>query len=182
MTTLRSKIEALLFYFGTEVTFEKLAQLTGEKVDSVREELARISEKYADTGVRVQVSDASARFTTAPELADFFKEVAKAEKVQDIGKAGLEVLSILIYRGPSKRAEIDYIRGVNSQSIIRTLLIRKLIERDKESSERSPTYKVTLETLSHIGATSREMLAEYERLHSAIAAIESTTTSPEQTS
>jgi segregation and condensation protein B len=182
MTQLHSKIEALLFYFGTEVAFEKLAELTGETVEHVREALVALSERYKDSGVCLQVSDAGARFTTAPALTDFFTDVAKSEKIQDIGKAGLEVLSILIYRGPSKRAEIDYIRGVNSQSIVRTLLIRKLIERDKESSDRSPTYRVTLETLSHLGAASREVVAEYERLHTAITAIESATDSPQHTS
>jgi segregation and condensation protein B len=72
--------------------------------------------------------------------------------VKDLGKAGLETLSIILYQGPISRAEIDYIRGVNSNFILRNLLIRGLIERvENPHDQRSFLYKPTLELISYLG-------------------------------
>jgi segregation and condensation protein B len=82
--------------------------------------------------------------------------------VRDLGKAGLETLTIILYKHPIKRSEIDYIRGVNSSFILRNLLIRGLIERltEKEGLGRGYLYKPTLELLSHLGVSKIENLPE----------------------
>ena len=86
----------------------------------------------------------------------------KEELSRDIGKAGLETLSIIIYRGPISRREIDYIRGVNSTFIIRNLLIRGLVEKvQAEKDQRSFLYKPTLELLSFLGVRNFEELPDY---------------------
>ena len=102
---------------------------------------------------------------TAKELSPLIEQITKEELIKDLGKAGLETLSIVLYQGPISRAGIDYIRGVNSQFILRNLLIRGLIERvDNPADSRSFLYKPTLALLSHLGISSIAELPEYEQV------------------
>jgi segregation and condensation protein B len=85
--------------------------------------------------------------------------------------AGLETLSIVLYLGPVSRSEIDYIRGVNSNFILRNLLMRGLVERiEHETDKRSLKYRPTFELLSFLGIGSVEELPEYETTRAEIEA------------
>ncbi|HEY4498607.1 MAG TPA: SMC-Scp complex subunit ScpB, partial [Candidatus Paceibacterota bacterium] len=100
---------------------------------------------------------------TAPELSELIQTLTKEELSKDLGKAGLETLSIILYFGPITRSEIDYIRGVNSTFVLRTLLIRGLIERvQNKADQRSFLYKPTFELLSHLGIKDIQHLPEYK--------------------
>jgi len=93
------------------------------------------------------------------------EQLTKDELTRDLGKAGLETLSVVLYQGPISRADIDYIRGVNSQFILRALLIRGLVERvDNPKDARSYLYKTTLDLLSHLGVSKLSELPEYEQV------------------
>ena len=112
-------------------------------------------------------------FATAPEASTLIEKITKDELTRDLGKAGLEVLSIILYKGPVARREIDYIRGVNSNFIIRNLLIRGLIEKtESKEGERSFTYKPTFELLSYMGVSSAHELPEYEKMQAEITAVQ----------
>ena len=77
----------------------------------------------------------------------------------------METLSIILYQGPISRSDIDYIRGVNSQFILRNLLIRGLIERiDNPNDARSFLYKVSINLLANLGINKIEELPEYEQV------------------
>lgn len=104
-----------------------------------------------------------ASFGTHPELSSLIEEMQKEEVSRDLGKAGLETLSIILYKHPVSRREIDYIRGVNSSYILRNLLMRGLIEKTEGGAgERSYSYKPTLELMRHLGLTRTEDLPNYE--------------------
>jgi segregation and condensation protein B len=108
---------------------------------------------------------------TAKELSSLIEQLTKEELTRDLGKAGLETLSIVLYQGPISRADIDYIRGVNSQFILRNLLIRGLVERvDNPADARSFLYQTTLQLLSHLGISKREDLPEFDKVREDIAA------------
>jgi segregation and condensation protein B len=95
------------------------------------------------------------------------------ELSREIGEAGLEVLAVILYRGPSTRAEIDYIRGVNTTSTIRTLLARGLLERAGNAQDsREYLYRPTTALLAHIGASRIEDLPEYGTIASELKAFE----------
>ena len=102
---------------------------------------------------------------TSPENHDLIEKLKKDELSKDIGKAGLETLSIVLYRGPVRKSEIDYIRGVNSGSILRNLMIRGLIERKSdEKDQRSFLYVPTFDLLSFLGISELNELPEYEKV------------------
>ena len=99
---------------------------------------------------------------TAPESAEILREIVKSELDSELSKASLETLTIIIYKGLASRAEVDYIRGVNSSFILRNLLVRGLVEREtKRSEDKSFVYKPSVNLLEHLGVKSLEELPDY---------------------
>jgi segregation and condensation protein B len=78
--------------------------------------------------------------------------------MKDLGKAGLETLSIVLYKGPISRADIDYVRGVNSAFILRNLSVRGLITKEDNK------YKPTLDLISHLGIKHIDELPDKETI------------------
>ena len=86
----------------------------------------------------------------------------KRELSRDIGDAGLEVLAIILYCGSSTRTRIDYIRGVNTASTLRTLIARGLLEREGNPDDaREYLYKPTVQFLTPLRVTNINELPEY---------------------
>ncbi len=81
---------------------------------------------------------------------------------RDIGKAGAETLSIVLYKGPISRSEIDRIRGVNSSFILRNLLIRGLVER--EVVKNNALFSITPSLLAHLGISNKTELPNYAQV------------------
>lgn len=159
---LDAKIEALLFYKGESMKVKELSKLLGESKDSVENALTTLKEKLSGRGVQLLEKDEEVELRTASEIADMIEQIRKDELTKDLGKAGAETLAIVLYKGPVTRAEIDYIRGVNSTFILRNLLIRGLVEKvSNPKDQRSFLYKPTLELLSFLGISNIEELPEF---------------------
>ncbi len=159
---LPQKIEAILFWKAEPIALSKLASLLGIDLASVKAGIAELETALKGRGLTLVQTDTEVTLGTAKELAPLIEQLTKEELARDLGKSGLETLSIILYQGPISRADIDYIRGVNSQFILRALLIRGLIERvDNPGDARSFLYKTTLETLSHLGLNKITDLPEY---------------------
>jgi segregation and condensation protein B len=100
---------------------------------------------------------------TLPEASDMIDRMVKEEREKELGKAGLETLSIVLYHGPLTRSAVDHIRGVNSTFIIRNLLIRGLVEKvENPKDQRSFLYRPTLDLLRYLGVSRVEDLPSYE--------------------
>ena len=83
----------------------------------------------------------------------------------DLGRAGLETLTTILYRGPVAKSEIDYLRGVNSSHTLRHLLVRGLIAKKPNPEDaRSLLYEPTFELLSLLGLTQLTELPEFETI------------------
>ncbi|MSR87834.1 MAG: SMC-Scp complex subunit ScpB [Candidatus Zambryskibacteria bacterium] len=165
---LEFKIESILFFRNEPVAIAELARILDIHKDEVSATLKNLQEFYRDRGI-VLVSDGeSVGFGTHRENSELIEKLQKEEFSRELGRAGLETLAIIAYRGPISRREIDQIRGVNSGFILRILLIRGLIERTEGDPStvlkagRSFTYKPTLKLLEYLGVTSREELPEFK--------------------
>lgn len=159
---LEQKIEAILFFKNEPVSHKELAKLLDTNLDEVKKALGELQNFYTDRGIVLVDDGESVVFGTHKEASSFIEQLQKEELSRELGRAGLETLSIILYKGPVSRREVDYIRGVNSGFIIRNLLIRGLVERTEgEAGERSFSYKPTLELLRHLGVKNREELPEY---------------------
>lgn len=166
---LPQKIEAILFWKAEPVSIKKLAGLLNEDVKTIRQGIEQLEQNLKGRGITLVQTDDDVMLGTAKELSSLIKELTKDELTRDLGKAGLETLSIVLYQGPISRTNIDYVRGVNSQFILRSLLIRGLVERiDNPSDARGFLYKPTLELLSNLGVSKITDLPEYDQVRAEI--------------
>jgi len=169
--SLSSKIEAVLFWKAEPVSVKKLSAILEISEEKVREELRQLRADLEGRGLGLVETDDEVSLGTAGECSDIIDRLAKDDLSRDLGKAGLETLSIILYQGPVSRSDIDYIRGVNSQFILRNLLIRGLVERVvKPQDSRSFLYKPSLELLSLLGISRIGDLPEYEQVRREIEA------------
>jgi segregation and condensation protein B len=158
-----SKIEALLFYKAEPVSLKNISNILKIDLQSVEQGLVELHSKLEKRGLSLVRTEDEVVLGTSKELSSLIEEITKEEISRDLGRAGLETLSIILYQGPISRADIDYIRGVNSQFILRNLLIRGLIERvDNKADARVFLYKSSLALLAHLGIPKIEDLPEYE--------------------
>lgn len=160
---LQSQIEALLFWKGETLSIKKIASILNKKEEEIKEAMETLREALKGRGISLVEWEEDVTLGTAKEVSELIESLNKEELSKDLGKAGLETLSIILYQGPISRADIDYIRGVNSQFILRNLLIRGLIGRvDNPSDQRSFLYKPTPELLSFLGISRIEDLPDLE--------------------
>jgi segregation and condensation protein B len=171
--SLVNNVEAVLFYKTEPYGFDALARFLEVSEEEVREACAQLAESRQSSGLRLVMTDREVQLVTAPELFDLIEKLRKDELSQDIGKAGAETLSIILYRGPLTRADVDRIRGVNSTFIIRNLLVRGLIEkRDNPKDARAMLYAPTPALYTHLGITRREDLPDFVDVMNAIDSFE----------
>ena len=160
---IESKIEAILLFKNEPTSLEELSKYLKVSRENIQLAINNLQEEYKNRGVVIITDGESISFGTHPELTQTIEKIHKEELSRDLGRAGLEALAIILYRGAVSRREIDYIRGVNSSFILRALMIRGLIERtESEAGERSYSYRPTLELLRHLGVTKREDLPNYD--------------------
>lgn len=159
--SLESQIEALLFWKAETLSIKKIASILNKKEEEIKEAVKNLRGQLEGRGVSLIEWEDDVTLGTAKEVSELIESLTKEELSKDLGKAGLETLSIILYQGPISRADIDYIRGVNSQFILRNLLIRGLIERvDNPKDQRSFLYKPTLELFSYLGISKIEDLPD----------------------
>lgn len=175
--TLEATIEAILFWKAEPITIARLSTLAKASKEEVSSALDALTESLSGRGLALIRSGDEVELRTAPEASAVIESLTKDELMRDLGKAGLETLSIILYRHPIKRSEIDYIRGVNSSFILRNLLMRGLIERlvEKEGEAgkgRGFSYRPTIELLSHLGVSRVEDLPDHARIVAELAAFE----------
>lgn len=160
---LKEKIKAILFYKGEEVKISELLKILEVAEGEVKDALSALSGELEGKGITLLKSGDKVALATNPEFSDLIESINKEELNKEIGNAGIETLSIILYKSPVSKAEIDYIRGVNSASILRNLQIRGLIEKDtKKSGVRSSLYKPSTDILSLLGVKDLKDLPAYE--------------------
>jgi len=182
------QIEAVLFWKAEPISIKKLASLINVKEAEIKVGLSSLEKDLLNRGITLIQTDDEVTLGTSKDLSSLIEKLTKDELSRDLGKAGLETLSIVLYQGPISRADIDYIRGVNSQFILRALLVRGLVERvDNPKDARSFLYKPTLLLLSQLGVSKIGDLPDYEQVRrdidsfkNTIAPSVSTDTSPNQ--
>jgi segregation and condensation protein B len=103
---------------------------------------------------------------TVPAVGEIIADLKKTELSVALSRGALETLVIILYHTHISKSEIDYIRGVNSQFMLRNLLLRGLIEKtESETDKRISVYRVTIETLQWLGITQPTQLPDYAEFH-----------------
>ncbi len=172
---LDKKLEAILFWKGEPMSIKKLSQIFAVSEEEIKAATENLKIKLEGRGVSLMEKEDEVMLVTSGECSELIQNLTKDELSKDLGKASLETLSIILYQGPVKRSEIDYIRGVNSQFILRNLLVRGLIEKISDPKDaRTFVYKPSFELLAHLNVKNIEELPEYEAVRKDIESFKST--------
>ena len=159
-------LESILFVASGPVPFSQLAMVTEMKPSEVKELVRKLAGylEAENRGIRILVHDDKVQLTTAPETADFVEKFLGIESAQKLTRAAQETLTIIAYKQPTTRPEIDSIRGVNSDGVVKSLLSKGLIEElgRSEAPGRPILYGVTPDFMQHFGLESMDQLPEID--------------------
>lgn len=162
-------LEAVLFASGEPLTKKRLSAFLGVSPELLEQGLAALAADLEGRGLALIDSGDEVELRTAPGAAEIIKKLRESELSKDLGKAGLEALAIIAYQGGAARGDIDWVRGVNSAAAVRSLLMRGLIERVEDPSDkRRARYAITTEALAHLGVGKKEELPQYEEFTAAL--------------
>ncbi|NIV11386.1 MAG: SMC-Scp complex subunit ScpB [Aliifodinibius sp.] len=151
-----SKVEALLFVSPSYTHPKQIADALNVPVSEIQKALTTLEKQYQSRGIRLQENKGRYQLTTAPELSAEVEIFLQLEGTSRFSLAALETLAILAYQQPITRPAIDAIRGVNSDSVIRNLLSKGLIEElgRSEGPGRPILYGTSPEFLQYFGLSS----------------------------
>lgn len=162
---LDSIIESLLFFKAEPLSFSWFSKQLGKTEEEIKSAVDTLKLKLENRGLAITQVDNKILLTTSVGVSEMIKELRKEELTKDLSKAALETLSVVLYREHVSRADIDFIRGVNSSFILRNLLVRGLIERQPHPQDsRRYVYAPSFDTMSFMGVTKREELPNFENV------------------
>ena len=163
---LTSKLESILFLSNRPLAIKKLAVSVEAGEREVAEAIEVLKQKYNQegSGVRLLSNGQEFQFTTAPENAVVVQKFIKEEGAGELTRPQLETLTIIAYRAPITKVELEQIRGVNCTLILRNLSMRGLIEFSGELTEPTTEFSLSMDFLRHLGLSSVQELPDYESL------------------
>jgi len=156
-------LEAILFMAKEPLSLPKLAEIMENSVENVRELLSALQARYESpaSGVMLVKLEECYRLATKPQTAAYIERLYK-QPTQLLSNAALEVLSIIAYKQPVTRGEIDFIRGVQSDRALATLVEKGLVQElgRKDGPGRPILFGTTPLFLAHFGLKSLEELPQ----------------------
>ena len=167
MSEAKNKIEALLFVSHKPLAISELAKLVDVKKDEVSEILAELKNEYAQKAGGIELIELEDKYqlATASVAADSVSKFLKTEVTGELTKPSLEALTIIAYRGPISKVELELIRGVNCSMILRNLLMRGLIESREDKVKATFVYQITMDFMKFLGIDSVNDLPDFSRLN-----------------
>src|SRR5262245_37599481 len=117
-------LESLLFVASEPTEIAQLAAALDVKASDIEETLLALSEQCQTRGLRVQRKGTRVQLATAPEASPFIEKFLGLTATTRLSQAALETLAIIAYRQPITKMEIETLRGVDSDGVLRTLVAR----------------------------------------------------------
>ncbi len=160
-----ARLEALLFVAPQPVSLEILAESADLSLEETGSALTALESRLATTGLRIQHNKKRLQIVSAPEAAPHIEKLLGLEVRLHLSQAAMETLAIVGYAQPITRPQIEAIRGVGSDSVLRTLLNAGLIEEvgRAETVGRPILYGTTFEFLQQFGLQKPEDLPPLEQ-------------------
>ncbi|MFA5029640.1 MAG: SMC-Scp complex subunit ScpB [Patescibacteria group bacterium] len=163
---IKNQLESLLFIAAKSLSVKELAKLVATDPEETRSALNELNQEYEKRqgGIKISVLGDKYQMVTAGDSSEVVKKFVKSELTGELTRPSLETLTIVAYRGPISKAELEMIRGINCSLILRNLLMRGLVE-SQEDSRRGTLYSITFNFLSYLGLNKVEELPDYEQLN-----------------
>lgn len=165
--SLTRNLESLLLVATRPLSLKKLADQTGVTAGDIAKAIGELKQKYNhdDSGIQILAHGSTVQFVTSPMASKLVTEYLKEEQAGELTRPALETLTIVAYRGPISKIQLDTIRGVNCSLILRNLMIKGLIEAKTAKDRFQTTYTVTSDFVRFLGLTDITQLPDYEQLH-----------------
>ncbi|NCP17222.1 SMC-Scp complex subunit ScpB [Candidatus Kuenenbacteria bacterium CG_4_9_14_3_um_filter_39_14] len=163
---LKSQIESILFVASKPLALKDLARLCDSGKAEVEVVLEDLKNKYnsGESGINIVVAGSEVQLVSNPKNKSVVEGLAKEEIYSELTQPQLEALTIIAYRGPITKLELETIRGINCSLILRNLLIKDLISVEEDKVIDNNRYQVTLKLLKHLGINEVEQLPDYDKL------------------
>ncbi len=182
MDKLQSEILSILFVSPKPVSLPELESALGATPDQIREAVSSIVAANHNSGIILLANNDRLQLATNPDNSQAVKKFLALEMREKLSDAALETLAVIAYRQPVSKAEIENIRGVNSQYTIRHLLIRGLIEKTGSTTDkRVQLYRPTLEFMQHLGLKDMKDLPDFDEITKNIQMPQSDSAAPFET-
>jgi segregation and condensation protein B len=162
IVSLDQKIEALLFYRGEEVSLNFLVKILAVKKDKIIEAVDILNNRLSNSAISILKNGENFLMVTKKDFSDLISQLHGEESLGELSTSALETLSIILYKGPISKSEIDQIRGVNSSHILRNLLVRGLVERKNISGK--TVYSETFDLMRYLAIEKKQDLPGYEKV------------------
>jgi len=162
-------LESLLFVASKPLSLKNISKVLDRPEEETAELIETLrSEKYSSekSGIVILESEGNFQMSSHADAFPFVEKFIKTEVGGELTKAQLETLTIIAYRGPITRPEIEQIRGVNCAVILRNLQMRGLVEDQKSENKIGEEYFLSLNALAHLGIESANELPKYAELSS----------------
>lgn len=178
MISTAAKIEAILFHEGRPVSIARLTRLIGVEKSDMDTGLDQLEESLSGRGISLLRHQSSVQLVTAAEASSVIEQLYEDTMQGDLSKAASETLALVLYKPGISKSDIDYVRGVNSQFVLRNLLLRGLIKKDRAASKTNVCYQPTADTLRLFGLNSLDQLPAQKELLDGLADAFSITDEP----
>lgn len=162
---LKSNIESILFVHGEPISVSHIAKIVGAPKKDAESALRELQAEYRERGIVLIENGEEWQFVTSPSTKAVVEKFFSGELPEELSRASLEVLAIIVYKGPISRAKIEFIRGVNSDFTLRNLLIRGLVAREENAEDRrSYLYRISTDLLKFLGLGNIREFPHFEEL------------------
>lgn len=164
---LKNQLESLLFISHKPLSVSELAKLLAVEKAQVETALTDLTAEYVARSGGMEILRVEDKYQMAASgaQADLIAKFLNTEMAGDLTKPSLETLTIIAYRGPISKVELELIRGINCSMILRNLLMRGLIESREDKVRATIVYQITFEFLKYLGLATVNELPDFEKLN-----------------
>lgn len=165
--SIKNQVESIIFLGGDENKIKDLAKHFAISVADMLKILDELKDDRKDTGINVEIDGEIVYLTTNPLFGDSINRYFEQEKKpKRLSAAAIETLSIIAYKQPITKSEIESIRGVSVDRIIYTLEERKFVRNcgRQETGRKANLYEVTERFLAYLGIKNIKDLPDYQLL------------------
>ena len=165
--SLKSQIESLLFIATKPLSLNDLNKILSKDKKEIEKALIELRDIYHknESGLQIIEQGKKYQMVSSADNAKLVQKYLEDETSGDLSQASLEALTIIAYRGPISKTELERIRGVNCSLILRNLLLRGLIEEKNSASGEDKIYSVSLDFIRFLGIENIKQVPDYERLN-----------------
>lgn len=166
MFNILNELEAIIFLSNDPIEIEDLAEHFEKNVDEMKNLLLELKDKRKDTGIHLSLINGTVKFVTNPLCGENVQKFFDPEvKIKKLSKSSMETLTIIAFKGPITKGEIEKIKGVSVDSSVQTLIEKNLIHSvgRKKALGNPKLYEVTENFYGYVGVNSKEELFSMEK-------------------